>query len=188
MKTSRFALCLTLVLFLLLSLSPLALAETTTAGSSATATGSEDGSVFLAGTNAASSATGTLHVANGELAIGPNGSWLDASAVEVTGGTYGNGNLVLTSAEASVTVVFPDKADPEAAAGKRLFIIEEFQGIRADEKFLPGAEDLVRNFGEKTVHDDLRRRVREDPVRGVFQTKERVREHRDPIVFPGGDG
>ncbi len=37
--------------------------------------------------NAASSSTGTLHVANGELAIGPNGSWLDASAVEVTGGT-----------------------------------------------------------------------------------------------------
>ena len=56
MKTSRFALCLTLILLLLLSLSPLALAETTTAGNSAAATGVEDGSVFLAGSNTSSSA------------------------------------------------------------------------------------------------------------------------------------
>ena len=54
MKTSRFALCLTLILLLLLSLSPLALAETTTAGNSAAATGVEDGSVFLAGSNTSS--------------------------------------------------------------------------------------------------------------------------------------
>ena len=56
MKRSRFALCLTLVLLLLLSLSPMALAETAVVGSDASASGTEDGSVFLAGQTAGSTA------------------------------------------------------------------------------------------------------------------------------------
>ena len=56
MKRSRFALCLTLLLILLLSLSPMAFAETTVVGSDASASGTEDGSVFLAGQSAGSTA------------------------------------------------------------------------------------------------------------------------------------
>ena len=57
----------------------------------------------------------------------------DEAEVEVTGGTYGNGNLVLTSAEASVTVVFPDKADPEPAAGP---VINEVSSRSAERDFV----------------------------------------------------
>ncbi len=56
MKRSRFALCLTLVLILLLALAPTAFADTSVVGSDASASGTEDGSVFLAGQTAGSSA------------------------------------------------------------------------------------------------------------------------------------
>ena len=56
MKRTRFTLCMALVLLLLLSLSPLAFAETAVSGSDASASGYEDGSVFLAGKSTSSSA------------------------------------------------------------------------------------------------------------------------------------
>ena len=51
----------------------------------------------------------------------------------MTGGTYGNGNLVLTSAEASVTVTFPGKGDPEPAAGP---VINEVSSRSAERDFV----------------------------------------------------
>lgn len=72
MKKSRFVLCLTLVMILLLSLSPLALAETTVLDKDASASGTEDGSVFLAGANTHSTAevNGILFSAGNSVSAG----------------------------------------------------------------------------------------------------------------------
>ncbi|MCR5575627.1 MAG: hypothetical protein K6F56_01315 [Oscillospiraceae bacterium] len=86
MKRTRFVLCLTLVLVLLLSLSPLAFADTAVVGQDASASGAEDGSVFLAGANTNSTAQvkGILFSAGNSVNAGGNFEYAMLAGADVS--------------------------------------------------------------------------------------------------------